>query len=238
MTVCGPPEPAFTTIDMGGLEVQVENHTTVAVHCLSDLQWDVIPGTDPEAEPELQFTVWSPRVSLPREGTWTFVLTLGGIGGTTSASAVVEAQYGLPDGLDVPGGDQFVKGGAGIGGWGSYSETNDSEHYGQVDALWRLDSDVVPSVKFGVRSAKHRRELIRIGMTLGEGASDESNIPDSAVGNVPDNWWGNLPVNPAPGFLPFKISNDFVASWVAQYAQSQPAQRRRPRTGARRFDDD
>lgn len=120
--------------------------------------------------------------------------------------------------LDVPGGDQFVKGGAGIGGWGSYSETNDSEHYGQVDALWRLDSDAVPAIKFGVRSAKHRRELIRIGMTLGAGAADEANIPDSAIGNFPDNWWGNLPVNPAPGFLPFKISNEFVASWVAQYA--------------------
>jgi hypothetical protein len=107
VTVCGPPEPAFRTVDMGGLEVQVENHTTVAVHCLSDLRWDVIPGTDAEGEPELQFTVWEPRVSLPREGTWTFVLTLGGIAGTTSASAAVEARYGLPEGLDVPGGDEW-----------------------------------------------------------------------------------------------------------------------------------
>ena len=120
--------------------------------------------------------------------------------------------------LNVPGGDKFVKGGAGIGGWGGYSETNDSETYGQVDALWRLDSEVVPSIKFGVRAAQHRRELIRIGMTLAAGASDESNITDDAIGNYSKDWYGNLPDNPTPGFQPFKISNEFVAAWVKKYA--------------------
>ena len=108
VTVCGPPEPAFTTVDMGGLELQVVNRSTVAVHCLSDLRWDVIEGADETADPDLSFEVWEPRVSLPHAGTWTFVLTLGGIAGTTSAAAQIEARYGLPDGLHVPGGDEWT----------------------------------------------------------------------------------------------------------------------------------
>jgi len=114
VTVCGPPEPRFTTIDMGGLDVQVVNQSTVAVNCLSDLQWDVISGTDETAESDQTFEVWEPRVSLPHDGTWTILLTLGGIGGTTSASAPIEAQYGLPEGLDVPGGDEW---GCSTSGW-------------------------------------------------------------------------------------------------------------------------
>ena len=114
VTVCGAPEPAFETVDVGGLDVQVVNHSTVAVNCLSDLQWDVFSGTDASTEPEMSFVVWEPRVSFPHEGTWTIVLTMGGIGGTTSATLPVEAQYGLPEGLDVPGGDEW---GCSTTGW-------------------------------------------------------------------------------------------------------------------------
>ncbi|NVM76577.1 iron complex outermembrane receptor protein [Duganella sp. SG902] len=120
--------------------------------------------------------------------------------------------------LNVPGGDKFVKAGGGIGGWGSYSESTDKETYGQVDADLKLESSLVPSLKFGARFAKHERQLTKLAMTLGAGAADEGQIPDSAIGNYDANWYGNLPVNPTPGFRPFKISNDYVASWVAKYA--------------------
>ncbi|WP_374357910.1 TonB-dependent receptor [Pseudoduganella danionis] len=120
--------------------------------------------------------------------------------------------------LNVPGGDKFVRSGGGIGGWGSYTSSTDKETYGQVDADLKLASDVVPSIKFGARFAKHERDLQKMGMVLGKGADDEKQIPDSAIGNYGSNWYGNLPVNPTPGFNPFKISNDYVASWVAQYA--------------------
>jgi iron complex outermembrane receptor protein len=120
--------------------------------------------------------------------------------------------------LNVPGGDKFVKAGGGIGGWGSYTSSKDKESYGQVDGDLKLSSDFVPSLKFGLRFAKHERDLQKMGMTLGAGAGDESQIPDSAIGNYDANWYGNLPVNPTPGFRPFKISNEFVASWVAKYA--------------------
>lgn len=126
-----------------------------------------------------------------------------------------------PDGifvLNVPGGDKFVKGGGGIGGWGSKSNSRDKENYGQVDAEYKLDWDMVTSVKAGARFANHRRTMEKMGMTLGAGATDEALIPDSAVGNYASDWYGNLPVNPTPGFNPFKISNDFVAQWVSKYA--------------------
>jgi iron complex outermembrane receptor protein len=120
--------------------------------------------------------------------------------------------------LNVPGGDKFVRAGGGIGGWGSYSSSDDKESYGQIDADLKLSSDIVPSLKFGARYAKHERQLTKMAMVLGAGAGDESQIPESAIGNYSSNWYGNLPVNPTPGFNPFKISNDYVASWVAKYA--------------------
>lgn len=120
--------------------------------------------------------------------------------------------------LNVPGGDKFVRAGGGIGGWGGRTSSTDKETYGQVDGEYKLDFDAVPSIHFGVRTASHQRTLDRLGMTLAKGADNEAQIPDSAIGNYPANWYGNLPVNPTPGFLPFKISNEYVASWVAQYA--------------------
>lgn len=120
--------------------------------------------------------------------------------------------------LNVPGGDKFVRAGGGIGGWGGYSSSTDKETYGQIDGDLKLSMDAVPSIKFGARFAKHERDLTKLGMTLGAGADDEKQIPDSAIGNYASDWYGKLPTNPTPGFNPFKISNDYVASWVAKYA--------------------
>lgn len=120
--------------------------------------------------------------------------------------------------LNVPGGAKFTRAGGGIGGWGSYSSSTDKETYGQVDGTLKMGSEVVPSIKFGVRFAKHERDMTKMGMTLAPAGTDEKIIPESAIGNFDANWYGNLPVNPTPGFRPFKISNAYVASWVAQYA--------------------
>ncbi|HEX5685466.1 MAG TPA: TonB-dependent receptor [Ideonella sp.] len=193
--------------------------------------WSVVEdvAARPDAKTNSQF------VNLDAKWKVSDALTLSGKLGNTSGGGKTKdvgfevfsawnngAGYTLNDDgifvLNVPGGDTFVKGGAGIGGWGSYSETNDSETYGQIDALWRLDSEVVPSVKFGVRATQHRRELIRIGMSLAAGASDESQITDDWIGNYSKDWYGNLPTNPTPGFAPWKIKNEYVAAWVAKYA--------------------
>jgi PKD domain len=103
VTVCGPPQPAFSLVATGGLDYQVVNESTVAVYCLSDLQWDVYEGAAGDgAEPVLSFDTWEPRVTLPHAGMWEFVLTMGGIAGTEAASAPIDAHYRLPEGLHVP----------------------------------------------------------------------------------------------------------------------------------------
>ncbi len=132
------------------------------------------------------------------------------------------AGYSLtPDGifvLNVPGGDKFVRAGSVIGGWGGKVASTDKENYGQLDGTLKLASSMVPSLQFGARLAQHQRDLTKLSMTLKAGADNESQIPDSAIGNYSSNWYGNLPVNPTPGFSPFKVSNEFVAAWVAKYA--------------------
>jgi iron complex outermembrane receptor protein len=127
-----------------------------------------------------------------------------------------------PDGifvLNVPGGGKFTPAGFGIGGWGSKTKSVDKETYGQIDATLKLDNEYVPSVRFGARATDHQRKVDRLLMTLAAGASDETQIPADAFGTYPAGWFGGLPANPTPGFLPFKVSNDYVAQWVAKYAQ-------------------
>jgi len=94
VNVCGEPEPAFDIEALGGLDYQLLNSSTASSYCLSDLLWEVF--RDGAAEPALTFETWEPRFAFPAEGTWTIVLTLGGIGGTTAAEQTVDATFGLP----------------------------------------------------------------------------------------------------------------------------------------------
>jgi iron complex outermembrane receptor protein len=193
--------------------------------------WSVVEdvAARPDAKTDSQF------VNLDAKWTVNSDLTLTGKVGTTKGSGKTKdvgfevlsgwdqgAGYTVsPEGifiLDVPGGAKFTRAGGGIGGWGSYTESTDKETYAQADGELKLSSEAIPSIKFGMRFAKHERDLTKLGMTLAKEGTDEKIIPDSAVGNYDANWYGNLPVNPTPGFRPFKISNDFVASWVDKYA--------------------
>lgn len=193
--------------------------------------WSVVEdvAARPDAKTDSQF------VNLDAKWAVNSDLTLTGKVGTTKGSGKTKdvgfevlsgwdqgAGYTVsPEGifiLDVPGGAKFTRAGGGIGGWGSYTESTDKETYAQADGELKLSSEAIPSIKFGMRFAKHERDLTKLGMTLAKAGTDESVIPDSAIGNYDANWYGNLPVNPTPGFRPFKISNDFVASWVDKYA--------------------
>ena len=119
--------------------------------------------------------------------------------------------------LNVPSGDKFVPGGYGIGGWGSYNRSDDSENYGQVDGTLKLAFEAVPSIQFGTRFARHERNLSVTQLSLAPGSSDETQIPVSAIQNYDSDWYGKLPTNPTPGFRPFKISNAYVMSWLARH---------------------
>ncbi|MEQ1501632.1 MAG: PKD domain-containing protein [Myxococcota bacterium] len=102
VTVCGEPEPAFTYQNKGGLVFDLINKTTVAVHCVNDLRWDVFRGGT-GGDPAMTLDTWDPRVELPDEGEWTFRLTLGGMGGTAASELTIDAQYQLTDDFDTAG---------------------------------------------------------------------------------------------------------------------------------------
>ncbi|PRC94500.1 TonB-dependent receptor [Solimicrobium silvestre] len=120
--------------------------------------------------------------------------------------------------LNVPNGGTFVPNGYGIGGWGDYNVSADSENYGQVDGKWKLNSEMVPSLQFGLRATQHERsQNVTDVSTAAAGTASDSIIPASAIGNYPSGYYGNLPTNPTPGYLPFKISNSYVESWLGQY---------------------
>lgn len=101
VTVCGPPEPAFTYAFEGGLDFRLLNQTPVAPHCDAELRWDVFEGRKISGEPWRSYEVWEPAFTLPREGIWTVVLTVGGIAGTESATLEIDAKYKLTDDLDL-----------------------------------------------------------------------------------------------------------------------------------------
>jgi hypothetical protein len=94
VSVCGEPTPAFDIVARGGLEYEVVNHSSVTVHCLADMVWEVSRGED--AAPSFTFDTWEPRFTFPEEGAWNVSLTLEGVGGTAVAEQTVDATYGLP----------------------------------------------------------------------------------------------------------------------------------------------
>ncbi len=100
VTVCGEPDPSFTFIDKGGRDYQLVNTTDVGTpQCIDQLLWEVFQGRKRDGQPLLTFEGWEPRFELPQDGTYTVVLTVGGIGGTSAASLELEAMYGLTDDL-------------------------------------------------------------------------------------------------------------------------------------------
>lgn len=116
VTVCGEPEPEFTYDFHGGLDYALRNRTELDPHCLAELRWDVFEGKKTSGKAWLTSETWEPSFTLPREGTWTVVLTVGGIGGTTSAALEIDAVYALTDDLDLGPQKACDTGGAGVVG--------------------------------------------------------------------------------------------------------------------------
>lgn len=98
VTVCGAPEPAFRLVNKGGLDYQIVNESTIAVHCLDTLSWGVFAG-DTTGAPVASFDGWEPRFELDDEGPHTVVLTMTGIGGTSTHDVAFDARFQLTDDL-------------------------------------------------------------------------------------------------------------------------------------------
>lgn len=99
VTVCGAPEPEFEWVGGGGLDVALINHTEPQYRCISEVRWEVFEGSSQGGEALMTFDTWHPEITLPEEGLYTVVLTMGGIGGTGAASLEIDARYGLPQEL-------------------------------------------------------------------------------------------------------------------------------------------
>ena len=93
---CDVPMAAFEVEKDEGLSYRMLNDSDVSVFgCISDIQWDVFEGEgtggtrigDP-------IRSWEPVIDFPEPGTYTVVMSLGGIAGTSGASVTFDVRRG------------------------------------------------------------------------------------------------------------------------------------------------
>jgi len=72
-----------------------------------------------------------------------------------------------------------------FGGWASDVTSTDREDYGQVDGALKLESDTFHTLRFGLRSATHKRSLQWLQGTLATGAGSLANAPTGGLTRFP-----------------------------------------------------
>jgi len=100
VTVCDAPVAEFSYVFKGGLDYQMVNRSDFIPDCLDTLEWTVYRGEGRTGDIVDEAPGWEPRFVLPEEGTYTFVLDLGGLAGNSAAKLSVDAQGGLSDDYD------------------------------------------------------------------------------------------------------------------------------------------
>lgn len=83
-----------------------------------------------------------------------------------------------------------------FGGWASDVTAKDQEDYGQADGTYKTVWASVPTIRFGVRAAKHERELTWLqgtvspaGAAVANRPTGLTNFPASPLANVLDKAW-------------------------------------------------
>ncbi len=106
---------------------------------------------------------------------------------------------------------------------------HDKENWAQVDGEYTLDAGMLKSLKFGVRTAEHKRytdPTVNQGPLAGWNTA--ANVPAFGA-NYPSNWGsglgGSLPTN-----IPY-ITADALAAYNAKYTNRDPIARRSPFDG-------
>lgn len=97
VNVCSEPVPSFEATPLEGLRIDLRNSTSLRAHnCVSNAEWQVFAGSEATGEPLFTLSSWEPEIFLEDEGpgTYTVVLSVGGLGGTGAASATVEVGRG------------------------------------------------------------------------------------------------------------------------------------------------
>ncbi|MBX2797211.1 MAG: matrixin family metalloprotease [Myxococcales bacterium] len=89
---CDVPAAVFELEQVDALSYQTRNDSDVSVYgCISDIQWDVFAGDDTSGERIGDpIKAWEPILEFPEAGTYTVVMSLGGIAGTGGAKVTLE----------------------------------------------------------------------------------------------------------------------------------------------------
>ena len=90
--VCPTAAPEFVVEALRGNQVQFFNESPLSdFGCISAVTWEIFEGSEVADTPIIgPLRAWEPIVALPEPGTYTALLTLGGIGGTAAARATFE----------------------------------------------------------------------------------------------------------------------------------------------------
>ncbi|MEP6503939.1 MAG: TonB-dependent receptor [Betaproteobacteria bacterium] len=128
--------------------------------------------------------------------------------------------------VTFPGGDPSTFSAANVttgAAWGSKVQTEDTEHYGQVDGEWAVDKGVLDSIKFGARFANHERSVAlpqASGCTICDGTTSAP-LPTWSGQTYPGNFGKGL----GGGVLAnvWQLSRNDVVKWADQYDPLQPS---------------
>ena len=182
---------------------------------------------------------------LDLSGEWrvTDMLKLTGLLGTTKGEGKTPRDIGYeanflnsgmsytlnPGGVasvTFPGGDPSTFSAANVttgAAWGSKVQTEDKEHYGQLDAELALDKGVLESLKFGARFAEHQRTVAlpqASGCTVCDGTTNAP-LPNWSGTTYPGNFGKGL----GSGVLAnvWQLSRNDIIAWANQYDPLQPS---------------
>ena len=150
-----------------------------------------------------------------------------GLGNTPQQPAQESCQNGAfgykMNGLTAPADVNYADSGAptGVGncwGWTDVTKATDSEVYGQLDALLKLDNDPFRSVKFGVRYAEHKHEVT---FPINGNCCNNWAVPPVYTGETyPSNFGSGL----GGGLLTniWQYSQSAIETWVSQQVKTGP----------------
>jgi iron complex outermembrane receptor protein len=104
--------------------------------------------------------------------------------------------------------------------WNDIAKATDTETYGQVDALFKLDDNAFQSVKFGVRYAEHSH-VVSFPEDGGCLSTCWTTFPDYTGGMYPGNYSNGLGSGPLSDI--WMLSQSAIATYVAANVSTGPS---------------
>jgi iron complex outermembrane receptor protein len=152
-----------------------------------------------------------------------------GLGNTPTQPAYEACQSGAlsyqMNGISAPATVNFTGAASPTGAstcwaWNDIAKATDTETYGQLDALWKLDDNAFQSVKFGVRYAQHSH-VVSFPEDGGCLSTCWSTFPDYTGGTYPGNFAAGLGSGPLTNI--WQLGQPAIASYVASNVSTGPS---------------